>query len=72
MSIPRYVHVIAIGVGVIAAVILWLGGALHSTPSMNTLGVLIPPGAVYFFYSRSRATDAGARSDRAGARDRDG
>jgi hypothetical protein len=62
---------IATGVGVIAAIILWRAGALHSTPSMNTVDVLIPPGAVYFYYLQSRASRADARGDDVRHRNRD-
>jgi len=71
VRIPRYVHAMAIAVGAIAAAILWRTGSLPANPFMKAVGVLIPPGAVYFFYLQSRTSDTDARGDDVRNRDRD-
>jgi hypothetical protein len=48
--VPRYVHLVALAVGAVAAVILWRGGGLYAGGFGNALALLVSPAAVYYFF----------------------
>ena len=58
--IPRYVHAIALAVGLIAGIILWYVGDLPARLPARLAILIVPIAAVYYFYLRmgesSRAT----------------
>jgi hypothetical protein len=51
-GVPAYVHVIALAVGSISALIMWRAGTLHSGFFGNAFALLVPPVAIYYFFFR--------------------
>src|SRR5262245_15165219 len=74
--VPRYVHIVAVAVGAVSALILWRAGGLYAGGVRNAITLLVPSAAIYYFFFQSGAQHASRDSEPGAAssgqaRDRD-